>query len=226
MSSLLGNAAGERMELSEYYADIDRHYATATEFWKLERGQSYAEPEDESWRAFDRGDWDEALRLVEDRREWLTGYFARNAERGLASRRIRIVSLPPTPYLQWELHGLRLRDELGQDTRVLLAGDVAAEEVDGPLPDLNLLVLPAEPQGVAYQVRYDDSGVASHTLRYCDPALVDRCRALIGSLYDRGEPLASFFDREIAPLTPPLAARRSIPHDYLDQAGRPVPPRS
>jgi hypothetical protein len=60
MSSPLKGAVGERMELPGYYADFEENYSHAREFWKLERGQEFAEPGDASWEAFDRGDWDEA----------------------------------------------------------------------------------------------------------------------------------------------------------------------
>jgi hypothetical protein len=217
----LDGAVGERLELPEYYADIDDNYARAKEFWKLERGQVYAEPDDESWKAFDGGDWEESTRLIEQRRTWLGDYFQRNSARGMVSRRVRIVSLPVTPYLQWELHGLRLRDELGQETRVLLDREVADFEDHGPLPDLNLLDI-----GVMYQVIYDDNGVAGHALRYADAALVRRCRDFIGDLFEKGEPIRKFFRREVAHLPAPRPVHSSIPHDYLERAGRPLPPRS
>jgi hypothetical protein len=41
------------MELAAYYADFQLHYNQAREFWKLERGQVFAEPGDTSWVAFD-----------------------------------------------------------------------------------------------------------------------------------------------------------------------------
>ena len=58
------DAVGERLELPEYYADFQRNFRHAREFWKLERGQVFAEPGDASWEAFDAGDWDEAMRLA------------------------------------------------------------------------------------------------------------------------------------------------------------------
>jgi hypothetical protein len=62
----LDGAVGERMELGVYYADFQENYVRAHDFWKLERGQVFAEPGDESWEAFDHGDWDEAMSLLEE----------------------------------------------------------------------------------------------------------------------------------------------------------------
>jgi hypothetical protein len=221
MRSLLGGATGERMELADYYTDFQWYYSRAREFWKLERGQVYSEPGDESWKAFDDGDWDKAMRLLEDRRADLIEYFRDNTSRGLATRRVRIVSLPPTGYLQWELNLLKIRDELGGPVRILLDSDVADFEDQGPVPDIYTL-----DDCLMYEAVYDDHGVIDHARRYTDKILVERCRNFIADLYAHGEPISDFFAREISPLSPARPSRQSIPHDYLEQAGRPRPIRS
>lgn len=221
MPSPLDGAIGERLELSDYYGSFFENYALASEFWKLERGQVYAEPSSESWKAFDRGDWEESLRLSEERRVEHVRSRAHDDARGMTSRRVRIVSLPPSDYLQWELYSLRIRDESREPVRVLLDTQVANLELQGPLPDLNLM-----DNGVMYQLIYDSNGVIDHALRYADKALVRQCRDFIADLFDRGEPIAAFFKREIAHLPPPRPARHAVSHDYFEQAGRPRPPRS
>jgi hypothetical protein len=219
MPSPFDGAAGERLELADYYAEFDDNYARATEFWKLERGQVYAEPNSESWRAFDRGDWEESLCRLEELRAELTEARRADAARGMTPRRVRIVALPPSDYLHWELYFLKIRDEAGGPQHVLLVSEVAEFEDNGPLPDINLMN-----NGVMYQVIYDGNGVMDHAIRYADAALVQRCRDFIVGLFKRGEPLSEFFRREIAPLPPPCPARPSIPHDYFERAGRPMPP--
>jgi Family of unknown function (DUF6879) len=221
MSSLLGGATGVRLELADYYTDFQRSYSRAREFWKLERGQTYSEPGDESWKAFDNGDWDKAMRLLEDRRADLIEYFRDNASRGLVTRRVRIVSLPPTGYLQWELNLLKIRDELGGSVRILLDDEVAGFEDQGPVPDIYTL-----DDCLMYEAMYDDHGVLDHARRYTDKILVRRCRNFIADLYARGEPIRDFFQREISHLPSARPSRQSIPHDYLEQAGRPRPIRS
>lgn len=191
----LDGAVGERLELPAYYADFRSRFEQAKEFWKLERGQVFAEPGSESWEAFNRGDWEESLRLIEERRAGFIDYQRRNDARGMISRRVRVVSLPPSPYLHWELRFLLLRDELGQPTRVVLDRDIADLEDQGPLPEISTL-----DAGVMYEVVYADNGAADHAVRFTDTALVGRCRDLIAGLYERGEPISEFFRREIAPL--------------------------
>lgn len=214
----LGDADGERLELPEYYADFEDNFRHAREFWKLERGQVYAEPGDDSWEAFNRGDWDEALRLLEADRQELKRFFS---AAGAESRRIRIVSLPVTPYLQWELHALKIRDESGRPIRILPLSAVADLEDQGSLPEIYTM-----DRNVMYQAMYDAHGVLAYALRYTRKPLVSRCRDFIAELYGRGEPIASFFAREIAHLPPPHLAGPALPGDYLETTGRPGPIRS
>jgi uncharacterized protein DUF6879 len=217
----LGDAVGERLELPAYYADFQREFRHAKEFWKLERGQVFAEPGDPSWEAFDAGDWDEAMRLLEERRQDLKRYHKETTAAGTQTGRIRIVSLPVTPYLQWELHLLKVRDETGGPIRILDVSAVAEFEDRGPLPEIYTM-----DDTVMYQAVYDDRGVLEHALRYTSRPLVARCRDFIAGLYWRGEPIASFFAREIAGLPPPHPFAPAIPQDYLVRTGRPRPIRS
>lgn len=217
----LGDAVGERLELPAYYADFQRQFRHAKAFWKLEREQVFAEPGDASWEAFDAGDWDEAMRLLEARRQDLKRYHKENTAAGTQTRRIRIVSLPVTPYLQWELHLLKVRDETGGPIRILDVSDVAEFEDHGQLPEIYTM-----DDTVMYQAVYDDRGVLEYARRYTSRSLVARCRDFIAGLYQRGEPIASFFAREIAGLPPPRQLASAIPQDYLVRTGRPRPIRS
>lgn len=221
MSSPLADAVGERLELKAYYAEFQRNFRHAREFLKLERGQTYAEPGDPSWEAFDRGDWAASMRLLEERREDLKRYHQENAAGGTRTRRIRIVRLPLSRYLQWELHLLKLRDETGGLIRILLDADVAALEDEGPLPDIYTM-----DTNVMYRAIYDKHGVLEYALRFTDKHLVSHCRDFIKDLYDRGEPIGSFFAREVVALPPPHPSEPAIPEDYLQRTGRPHPIRS
>jgi Family of unknown function (DUF6879) len=220
-SEPLSDAVGERLELPEYYADFQRNFQRAKEFWKLERGQAFAEPGNASWEAFNVGDWDEAMRLLEERREDLRCYHEENAAAGTQTRRIRIVSLPVTPYLHWELHLLKIRDETGGPIRILRAEAVADLEASGSLPDIYTM-----DNIVMYQAIYDHKGVLECALRYTSKDLVAHCRDFIMGLYSRGEPVGDFFKREIAHLPPSHPLVPAIPQDYLTQTGRPHPIRS
>lgn len=217
----LDGAVGKRIELSAYYAEFEENFARSREFWKLERGQKFAEPGNTSWEAFAAGDWDEAMRLLEYRRADLVRYHDEVATAGTATCRIRIVSLPLTPYLQWELNLLKLRDETGGPVRILLTPQVADLEDTGQLPEICTM-----DSTVMYQAVYDENGVLEHAVRYTDTNLVSRCQTFISGLYRRGEPLGSFFRREVAQLPPARPSEHVISRDYLTQTGRPGPIRS
>jgi hypothetical protein len=221
MSRPLGDASGERLELPSYYADFEYHFQRTKEFWKLERRQSFAEPGDASWEAFDRGNWKESMRLLEGRRDDLRKYHQEAAARGTRTYRARIVSLPLTPYLQWELNLLNIRDETGGPVRIIESSDVVDFEAQGPLPEIYTM-----DYSVMYQAVYDDRGVLEHALKYTDATLVRRCRDFIAALYERGEGISDFFQREVAYLAPPRLGQPAIPHDYLQRTGRPSPIRS
>ncbi|MBT0769436.1 hypothetical protein KIH74_10930 [Kineosporia sp. J2-2] len=212
---------GEIQQLADYYADFEQRMAGCQEFWKLERGQTFAEPADESWLAFEAGDWDTAARLIERRRADLEAYHRELRQAGTRTARVRVVERPLSAYLQWELRLLRIRDEAGGPIRVLDAGAVAGLETGGPLPEIYTM-----DETVMYEAVYDDSGVLDHAVRYRDADVVRAGRELIGDLYRRAEPIAAFFGREIDPAQPVLPDRPALPADYLRSRGRPAPIRS
>ena len=221
MSRPLNGAVGQVMALEEYYADFERNFSVAGEFWKLERGQTFAEPGDDSWEAFDSGDWEGSMCLLRERRDDLIDYHRGVASAGTQTYRIRIVDTPITPYLQWELNLLKVRDETGGPIRVLSAQQVEHLEDLGSLPDIYTM-----DDRVMYQAVYDDNGVMESARRFDDKDLIKKCRTFIAELYISGEPISSFFRREIEPLPPAKPGRPSIPRDYLESKNRPGPIRS
>lgn len=104
--------------------------------WKLERRQHFREPGDASWEAFVRGDWQEALRLIEAQRAGLLDLSRLAARHRCRLLRVRVVEVPLTPYLQWELHLLRVRAECGELIRVTGPEHIAAYERESPVPEL------------------------------------------------------------------------------------------
>lgn len=182
----------------QYAADARRRFADIEDyFWKLERRQTFQEEQDASYRAFRRGDWDEALRIEEEGRDVLRHRFEKA---GFESRRVRIVERPVSPYLQWEMHALRVRAETGERIRVLDTHAVRDREEGGLLPELIIVGTAA-----LYEVGYDQAGVHNGARRILDPEVIDECRAEMAALWGDGEDLASYFAREIAPLPPPPA---------------------
>ena len=200
MPDLLAGVTGERMELDVYYADFEKNFWAITEpgFWKLERQQFFQEPGYDSWEAFMRGDWDESLRILEAGRQDMLDYHRRIQEHRFVARRVRIVEAPIIPYLQWELHALRIRDQSGGAVRIVGPDVVTEFESSAPLPEIYTLG-----PSVMYQALYDADGVLESALRFDDRDLVLRCQQLIQALYQQGQPLESYFETHVAPLPPP-----------------------
>ncbi|MFD5317103.1 DUF6879 family protein [Streptomyces sp. NPDC127098] len=197
----LDRAQGVRLDQPAYSADFWQRYTRLDrrDSWKLERGQHFVEQDSPSRAALGRGDWAEALRLLEGRRAGLREEAEQDRRLGTVFHRVRVVEKPFTPYIQWELHSLLLNaEDGGEDIRIVEAGELHALEVDRPLPEL--VVLGGE---TLYEVVYTDDGVLDGCVRFTDPQLVDDWQDLTRALFERGEDLSSYFAREVAPLPPP-----------------------
>lgn len=200
MHDLLETVAGERLIGDDYWHDFDENFWKIGDpgFWKLERLQTFQEPADDSWVAFSDGDWTKAMRLLERRRANLEGHYRRMARHGFKTWRVRVVEKPITPYLQWELHLLKLRHELGGSTRVIGLRQVEECEREQALPEIITLG-----NNVMYQLLYDDTGLQEGGIRITDRRAVRKWRDFIKSLYEDGESLTSYFAREVATLPVP-----------------------
>lgn len=204
MRDLLDGATGERLPLGAYRADFREHFWKIDRlgFWKLERQQHFQEPGYDSWEALARGDWEESLRLLEADRAAIADEHRRIEEQGFAVRRVRVVQEPLTPYLQWELHLLRIREQCGSGVRVVGSDQVFPHEAAGPLPEVCTLG-----DAVMYEVLYDERGVLDGARRYTDRELILAWQRFIADLYAAGEPLADYFTRQVAALPPPAASQ-------------------
>ena len=200
MHGILRGGRGRRLDPAGYVADFDERFwrIGGQGFWKLERGQYFQEPGVDSWEMARDGDWAGSMELVESRRDAFGGHLARISAAGFSHHRVRVVEQPVTPYLQWELQVLQVKDQCGEDVRVVPAGQLADLEQEQPLPEL--VVLGAD---AVYEVHYTDRGLPDGGTRYTDRAQVRRTAELVRRLHARGEPLDSYVRREIAPLAPP-----------------------
>ncbi|MFG5724420.1 DUF6879 family protein [Streptomyces murinus] len=194
------HGVSERLDRPTYHADFWRVRASGIRHMnKLERGQEFKERGFASWEAFAAGEWDRALSLVQEKREGYERQFREAARLGILERRLRVVEFPVTPYVQWELHVLRMRVELGDHIKVLDARKISDIEQDRPVPEVVILG-----EVAMYEVVYDDDGNAAGANRFTDPALIRETSAGFEALYERGDGFHDFFDREIAPLAPPV----------------------
>ena len=200
MLDFLDDSSGERLALRPYRDDYDKRISAAAGnvSWKFERQQHFREPGFASWEAFARGDWGRALELIENEREGLEELARQAADDGLRLLRVRVVEKPIEPYLQWELHLLRVRAECGEEIRVIGPERIRKLEADGPLPEL--LTIGSD---TLYRILYDEDGVLEGAVIFTDRETVAQATDLIESLYEAGEDMGSYFQRKIARLEPP-----------------------
>ncbi|MGW2412045.1 DUF6879 family protein [Streptomyces tubercidicus] len=198
----LDASLGEPLRLDAYREDFRERQRTidGQDSWKLERQQDFKEPGFASWDAFSRGDWEGALRLAEEERDIIREVAEETERRGVVLYRVRVVEKPLTPYLQWEMHLLRLRAEYGEKIRVIGPEQIEALESEHPLPELLTLG-----DQTVYRILYNKQGILDGGVRYLSHEVTARCRDFMRDLYEAGEELDSYFAREVAPLPPPLS---------------------
>jgi hypothetical protein len=198
--------SGEIFEgVQAYHNDANQYWERIDKFDKLERLQHFREPENQSWEAFVAGRWVEAQQIRRRNRSTVAAEFAEDARRGIVSRRVRVVEIPVTPYLQWELHGLKLRAECGENIRVVDLKTIAHYEISEAVPELIFMGSLA-----MYKICYDESGLLRGAQKFTDPDLISGCQADFNALYRQGEELHTFFTREIEPLPPPMINQERI----------------
>ncbi len=193
---------GQTLTLRDYVAEFQQHFWTMDKSlcWKIERQQEFAEPGDDSWEAFAKGDWTEALRLMHAKRHEIAQYHKRIQEHGFDVRRIRIVQEPISAYLIWELNVLHIRAECGASIRVIDVRHAQAFEHAGVAPEIFILG-----ESIAYQVLYSGDGVAEGAIRITDSTIIANWTEAAKQLYAAGEELDSYFRRKVEGLQPKVA---------------------
>ncbi|MGW2329167.1 DUF6879 family protein [Streptomyces sp. NPDC001700] len=191
---------GERLDRDAYKSEFREREAAIRNAvsWKLERRQHFEEQGSPSRDALRKGQWKEALRLLEVRRDGLRATAKEDGEHGHTFHRVRMVETPLTPYIQWELHSHRQRAEYGERIRVLDTPHVATAETGGPLPEIVVLG-----GSVLFQVLYDETGFCVGAVRHTGQDTVSDWASYLEKLYAAGEDVTSYFAREVAPLPPP-----------------------
>lgn len=201
MLERLSDAPSDQLSLEEYYREFSSHFQQiTTEFAKFERRQHFIEPGNPSWEAFNAGDWNEALRLADEGRHEIRESNLDARRRGLRINRLRVIERPLTPYLQWEMHILKVRADEGDDIRVLDAADLAGFERSRLLPEVVILG-----DRVMYNVLYNENGRSYGALRFDDSDVIQACSVDFTRFFAGGEDIASFFAQHVLALPPPRA---------------------
>ena len=209
--------SGTRLSQDEYTRDFgDRLWlADETDTWKLERRQFYDETDFPSWDAFAAGNWDRSQELYEAMRPQLRSFFQKYEERGSRFCRIRVVETPLAPYLQWEMHCLRIRAKCGEHIRVVPARGLSGLEPLGlPVPELVSLC------GVTLYATEYDTAKPDGGRRFTDRKVITSYESFASELFSSGEDLQAYFAREVASLPPPSRANQ-LPVGPRRAPGRP-----
>jgi len=200
MHQYLGmGTAGVRLTVEEYHEDFDtRFWARHGNVLELERQQDFRQPGSESWCAFDRGDCDSALHILQGQRKDLLAQHERQRQLGFETRRVRVAQRPVTPALWWELHSLRVQADCGKRVHIVGVDQVAPYESIVPLPEIVVIGT-----SVVYQVLYDSDGAPAGAIRSSDRDEVRHWSRIISDLFADGEPVSTFLAREINDMPPP-----------------------
>lgn len=201
MPNIFDDSSSEYLTFDVYMDDVDERrlqLGAGHDSWKLERQQYFSDPTDPPWVAFSQGKWEESIRLMENARPLFSKECQEAAAHGVTLYRVRVIEEPIAPYVQWELHYLRLGTSAGEKIRVVDAERVKQFEEDGLLPD----VLTAGVDTV-YRILYTNEGVPEAARRLINSEVAKRCIEFIQGLYADGEDMDTYFDRRIASLPPP-----------------------
>jgi hypothetical protein len=196
----LPSSRGVRRNRRAYERDFYARYSgiSGRASWKFERQQYFEEPGHPGWEAFHQGRWEEALGLLEGERENHKREAREDEAQGRPFHRVRIVEQPLTPYLQWELHALRIQAEAGERIRVLPADEIRFVEQSARLPEV--VVLGGE---VLYEVCYTEAGVLDGCVLFTDNRLIVSWERFIAELFDKGEEMTAYARRYLDHLPPP-----------------------
>lgn len=183
MLDRIWDAPGETYGSDAYLDQFWRDAEGIDLLWKFERAQTFREPGVESWEAFDAGDIERSLLLIEE--EMRPAIAESRASRRFQVQRVRVVDEPLTPYLWWELHILRIRAENGDDIRAISSDVLQGQEFERPLPEIVGLGT-----SVLWHVLYDESGALAGGRRVTDQAIVGAARKEVARLAQLGRPIA------------------------------------
>jgi hypothetical protein len=197
----LDPSQGERLDHARYRRDFWEFHNKIRNrsSWKFERRQHFEQPGNPSWDAFHQGRWEEALRLLEAKREKFAREVGEDEANGHQFHRVRIVEEPLTPYLQWELHSLRIQAEVGNHIRVVPREVIRLLEQFTPLPEVVILG-----SGVLYEVNYTESGVPEGCVRFTEAGVITSWEQFVSELYKQGEDMTVYAERSLQSLPPPV----------------------
>jgi hypothetical protein len=157
-----------------------------TRWIKVERLQHYDESDSPGYRAFLRGDHDQAARLVEELVRGQTDFYEFARSRGIQLIRIRIYDLPLSPYLEhYEFVSYRVSAECGEEIRFVDARMVSDLLESTGLSDYLLF----DDRAVVALVYDTSTGRLRRALRSDEPDVIETYRDISEELIRRSVPM-------------------------------------
>jgi hypothetical protein len=188
----------DRLDSEGYLKDFYKYFDHMQDgMRKIEYGQSFSQPGNKSWEAFNHGDWQLALKLQDDLSKEADRYFKSLKRVAPPGRRVRIVVEPFSDYLIWELNIFRRNERLGEVIRVIKFPEavelVARDFIDDYVAIDNT---------VAYRVLYDHNGLNIGAEKSLNPETVNGAVDAFEALFKNAEPFQEFFSREVVDRVP------------------------
>jgi hypothetical protein len=124
-------AVSKMLSVDEFYtAYLNLCKRTNDRIFKLERIQSYQEPDNASYIEFSLGNIEHAVKLLPDVRAIQAEHYTDLFRRGLQFIRVRAVEFPLSKYLEWEFKGYPINAKYGE---TILIADITSEPISSAL---------------------------------------------------------------------------------------------
>lgn len=139
----------------EFFAQFPPAFdATRSQILKLETRQAYQEPDNESFLAMQRGDWDRSMSLLKEARSPDAPLYEALQARGVDFIRCRPLKFPLSDYLRWEMEVYKLNSAMCE--RIFCCNYDAADFIFSNYAHHDFMTFDAR---VAFVHNYDSKGL-------------------------------------------------------------------
>jgi len=178
------------LSLDDFFARFEVQWNSArTSFWKIEARQTYAEPDDPSYKAFLRGDSEQSKALLRERIFAQREMYQRARENGVSFVRIRIVERPITDYMRYEYDSYPFSAELGERILFVERSGIDSARVPSGVELRDLLLFDSEH---LFLHRYSPKGELQGAFAVEDASLAKAYAEFFEYLVTIGTPLEDY----------------------------------
>jgi len=181
-------APGKRLSMGDFIAEFNQAWPNLTRHClKLECWQTYQEQKsNRSLDVYMSGDVESATRLLEEEAEPSRPLYEGIRSKGLDFARIRLVALPLTSYLQYEMINYRIREAMGESIEVVLLDP----SISLPNDDFFDFLLFDDTSALVHDYGMDGFQVGGWLVEDAD--VVRRLEEIVVNVRSKSVPLAEF----------------------------------